>query len=952
MTRFASAALAACSVLALALAASAEAAPAAKVRARAPTASVAWPQAHSDLKADPALRFGRLPNGMRYVLMHNATPQKQTAIRLRIGSGSVEERADQQGLAHFLEHLAFKGSTHVPEDEMLRILERKGLAFGPDTNAFTSWTETVYQLDLPNSDDDTLDTGLMLMRETGSELSLTPRAIDRERGVILSEERQRDTPNYEVAKHAIRFQLKGQLASERFPIGKVEVIKGATPELIRQFYEANYRPENATLIVVGDVDVDKLEAKIKSRFSSWTGKGAAAPKPRLGPPIRRGAETAYLIQPGAQLTVQVAWTQPYDDGADTVAHRTRDIVQDLGLQVINRRLDRLARGPNPPFLAARTGSQNTLHSAKIASLQVTAPPKAWKSALEAAETVRRQAVQFGVTDSELQREIAEQRTTYQNAAAGAATRRTPALADEIVNAVEEDNVATAPAEELRVFEQAVKGLTAEKVNAALRQTFRENGPLLFVATPEPIEGGEAAVKTAFASIEAKPVQAPAAQAAVTWPYASFGPAGQVAERREVSDLGVTFVRFANGVRLTVKPTTFRKDQIEVSLRVGEGLLALPKDRPSVNWAASALPAGGLGKLSYEDLQQVLADHIFGVSAGITANALQLSGATRPADLDVQMQVLAAYLSDPGFRPEAFQRVKQAVTVALPQLAATPGGVLQRDLSGLLHPGDRRFGFPSPQEIAAAQPDDLKALLAPTLAKAPVEVVVVGDTTVDKAIAAVARTLGALPPRAPEAPPSPDALKVSFPGPALVERTHTGRADQSIAFTAWPTSDLFSNVHRARVLQLLDNVLELRLIDEIRTNEGATYSPAVQEESSDVFPGYGYLFAYVETPPAKDDAFFANVSKIAADLRTKEVTADELDRARNPAIEQVLKARETNEYWRARLSGAQTDPRRLELVRTGIPDLKSVTPAEIKATAQQYLTDERAWKMVVRPAAKP
>ena len=241
-----------------------------------------WAQTQSDVKPDPAVRFGQLANGMRYAIVHNDTPAHETSIRLRIGSGSMEERDDQQGLAHFLEHMAFKGSTHVPRDEMIKLLERHGLAFGPDTNAQTQFTQTVFMLDLPESDPATLDLGLMLMRETASELTLAQGSMDSERGVVLSEERVSDTPDYEAMKKRLEFQFPGQLAPNRLPIGKVDVLKTAPVSLIRDYYAANYRPDRATLVVVGDVDPAAMEAAIKAKFAGWTPVGQETAEPDFG----------------------------------------------------------------------------------------------------------------------------------------------------------------------------------------------------------------------------------------------------------------------------------------------------------------------------------------------------------------------------------------------------------------------------------------------------------------------------------------------------------------------------------------------------------------------------------------------------------------------------------------------------------------------------------------------
>ncbi len=273
-------------------------------------AADAWPQAASDLPADPGARFGVLPNGMKYAVMRNATPAHATSLRLRIGSGSLDESDAEQGLAHVLEHMAFKGSTHVAAGDMIKKLQRLGLGFGADTNASTGWTQTVYEFDLPHSDQESLDTGLMLMREIASELTLDPKALDSERGVVLSEERLRDTPDYRAQKAQLDLFLHGQLAARRFPIGQVDIIQHAPVSLIRQFYEANYRPDNATLIAVGDFDPAAVEAEIKAKFADWHEPAAAKPAPDLGTVQVSGATVKLVPMPGGSSDVVIAWARP------------------------------------------------------------------------------------------------------------------------------------------------------------------------------------------------------------------------------------------------------------------------------------------------------------------------------------------------------------------------------------------------------------------------------------------------------------------------------------------------------------------------------------------------------------------------------------------------------------------------------------------------------------------
>jgi zinc protease len=902
-----------------------------------------WTQAQSDIQPDPAVRFGQLANGMRYAIVHNDTPAHETSLRLRIGSGSLEERDDQQGLAHFLEHMAFKGSTHVPRDEMIKLLERHGLAFGPDTNAQTGFTQTVFMLDLPESDPQTLDLGLMLMRETASELTLAQSAMDPERGVVLSEERVSDSPDYEAMKKHLEFQLPGQLAPHRLPIGKVDVLKTAPVSLIRDYYAANYRPDRATLIVVGDVDPAAMEAAIKAKFGDWKPVGPETAAPDLGRIGERGAQTQLIVQPGAR-----SWIKPFDPAPDSEAKTRREEIEAIAVAVLNRRLEHAAQSDAPPFVSAGANVDDAFESAHETGLFMLPKPGAWKSALTAAVHIERQAVDYGVTQAEVDREVVELRTRLQTAADAAATRRTPAIAQELVRTVDENEVFTSPAQDLARFDNDVKGLTAAEISHALKTVFSGQGPLLSMVTPDPIEGGRDALAGAFAQAQGDKVATAAAQTLKAWPYKSFGAPGTVASRREVADLGITYVTFTNGVRLAIKPTAFRKDQVLVNVRFGDGLLGLPKDRKTVIWAHSALTLGGLGKISLEDMERVLADKQYGAQFAVTDDAFVLGGRTTPADLDTQLQVLAAYVSDPGFNPAAFERIRNAFAAQLPQLDSTPQGVLGRNLAALEHSGDARWAKLTEADVGAARLADLEAILKPRLASAPLEVDVVGDVKPDEVIRKVAATFAALPARAPSPSVPAIAYAIHFPatGAPPVDLTHKGRPDQAIAYEAWPTNGLFSDPQRARVLNIAAQVLELRMIDKVRVAEGTTYSPNAAGSPSDVFPTYGVVYADVETPPAKIDGLFTDVRDITADLRAKGPTQDEMDRAIRPRVEGFTKAQQTNEYWMTWVAGSDTDPRRLDIVRDTIPGYNRITAAQVQAAAAAYLTDANAWRLEV------
>ena len=915
-----------------------------------------WAQASSDIPVDTNVRFGTLPNGMQYAILKNATPPGQASFRLRIDAGSLMENEDQLGLAHFMEHMAFNGTTNIPENDLLRILERRGLAFGADTNAYTSFDETVYLLELPKADDGTVDDALRVMREQVSEALMAADAVDAERDVIVGEERLRNTPGLRSIKAQLALFGQGQRIANRLPIGDLNIIRNAPRDRFVEFYNGYYRPERATFVAVGDFDVDQIEAKIRGAFESWTPKGEAAPEPDLGTVAERGPATTILVEPGIQSSISLGFVRNPDRDLDTVAERRENLIRRLGTAVLNRRLGEIARADNPPFLSASGGEGELADSYSAASVDAQFNVGGWKRALETIEQEQRRLIQYGISDAELQREITANRTALENAVAGAATRRTPLLAGALAGAVNSRTVFNTPQTSLNLFNAAVEGLTAAQVSQVLPTVFQGQGPLALVVTPVEIEGGEAAVTAALEASRKVAVTAPVAQAELAWPYESFGAPGTVRDRREITEIGATVVTFANGVTLTVKPTDFRDEQILVRVDTGIGEQGLPVDRLTVEGVApSVFTAGGLGKLTADELSRVLNGRIYSAGFFAGGDSYGFSGGTRPADLDLQMQVMTAYLTDPGLRPAPFERYKSAYAQQLEQARATPGGAFSVDGSALLTSGDKRDVTPSPEDVAGWTNDQLKAEITRGLSTGPIGVTVVGDVTVDAAIAAVASTFAALPPRGPDPAVLPGADQKRFPAPTPepVQLVHTGPAEQAFALAVWPTTDAIGDRTEARQLSILGQVLNLRVLDEIREKQALAYGPGAGAQASEVFPDYGLMLVQGEVAANNLKPFFAAVDTIAAGLRDAPPTQDELDRARLPTIETLKRAQASNEYWLSQLSDVAERPSEVAQITGHIATLEAITPADIQRLAQKYLRADTVWRtQVVSAGAAP
>lgn len=907
-----------------------------------------WPQDGSDLRPDPSIRFGVLPNGMRYAIKRNANPEGTLSMRMRIDAGSLNESASERGVAHFLEHMAFNGSQNYPEGEMFRALQRMGMQIGSAANAATDYDNTIFSLSLPSTRTEILGSGFKILREIVGRLTLTAEAIDRERGVILSEERARDTAGVRAAYAQLDLLFAGQKYTSRAPIGDIAFIKSAAPAQLRSFYEHYYRPDRALLVVVGDVDPAVLEARIVAVFSDWAQAGPSPAAEDFGRPKPRGLDAAEVIQPGLEETVSVSWVQPEDKRIDGKTARREQHNRIVAYTVLNRRLSKVSRQAEPPYIDANISRDIVAGAGVVTALTVRTRTGEWARGMAAAEQELRRALVHGLQQSEVEREALEQRSPYMLVAANANTRSNMDVAELIMEQLNANRVPTDPKTDLDLYTANITGLKAGAVTAALKASVSGSGPLVFLASSGAASAG--ALRDAWSRSTKVAVAPPPKDKIKDFTYRDFGPKGAVAQRQTLGDIGTTLVRFTNGVMLNVKPTTFEKDRVGVIVRIPGGFLALPKAKRGLGWALPfAFVEGGLGRLEMQDLEQTEPGHFAGINLDLDEARFQLTGDTVERDVLLQLQVLAAFFTDPAWRPDGLRRIQSAADGQHREQVSKATGVLSREMQSAVHDGDPRWSAPSVEEIRALTMDDVKAALAPALAAAPIEITIVGHIKIDDAIDAAAKTFGAFAPRDRNFRIPAAALSVRFPqkGRSLKFR-HGGRNDQAAVAAIWPGPDLFSDTKREHVVAVLNEVLQLRLIDEVREAQGGTYTPFGNYWASASISGYGYIMAGVEPRPDAADLFFTTLDKITQELRDGDLSDDLLDRARKPLLYQQYAAESSNAYWLEALSDVQSEPRNLDRLRSTLDDIAAISTDDVIGVAKDFLDDRRRIDMQVLP----
>ncbi|AKM07009.1 M16 family metallopeptidase [Pelagerythrobacter marensis] len=925
----------------------------------AEVSATAFPQDASDLEADPRVTYGVLDNGLRYAIMRNQTPKGVAALRMRIDTGSWNETDAQRGIAHFLEHMAFNGSINVPEGEMVKRLERHGLAFGADTNASTGFDQTVYKLNLPTVSEEVIDEAFFLMRETASNLLLDAEAIDRERGVIASEKSARDSVAFRSAVDNLAFFTQGSGRIDRLPIGVDETIASMPRDEFVRFYQDYYRPENTFIVFVGDVDPKKALDKIESYFGDWQPASPAGIKRPLVPAAIEPGTIGYYQDPEVLTYVTLAALYPYEQGPDTLARRKAKFLRNLGNSIVTRRLSRMVDEGRAPFLSGSLANYSQRDIVDGAAVRVRSEEGKWQESLAAADVEVRRALQFGFTQAELDEEIARTRRTLETAVERANTRKTYAsreynYAKALVDAFDSERVFTSPQANLAAFEQHIDGLTIDDVEAAFQKAWRGyEKPAIYLSTALELEDVETQVAEALAEARTLPVTAPIERAVQDFAFTDFGEPGAIVQDTYVEDADAHLVKFANNVRLNFKQTDFDAGTIYVQAKIGDGFFSMPpgNDEGLRRLAANLLSRSGVGPHTSDDLRSIFAGRRVAARPmlRIGEDAIQILGATDAKDLGDQMNLMAAYASAPSYRETIASQYRDQIRAWYPTHDATPISVVNKEVPRLIRSGDERYGFGDLESFMTPTLDEVRQWLDPQLKSGLIEITVVGDVDKQTVVDQVARTFGALPLRADRPGLYPGSRDLVFPQrPAEpVVLHHAGVADQALARIYWPAPDGSDPVTVYR-LQALRSILRNRLTDVLREELGSTYSPGVGLEASDESEDFGYVFAHVTTAPDAAFDVVEETEKVGAKLAAEGVEQDEFQRAIQPLIEDVASSLQNNGYWVNALADAQSDQMGLARFRARGKAYRTMTPEDLGALAARIFRVEAAYPIVVLP----
>jgi len=913
-----------------------------------------WLYENSDVPIDPAWHFGTLENGLRYAIRRNGVPPGQVSIRVREDVGSLMERPDERGFAHFIEHLTFRGSREVPDGEAKRVWQRLGATFGSDSNAQTTPTGTTFALDLPQADEAGLNESMKILAGMFAAPNIVPQAVDAERAVIMAEMRESYGPAVVVGNAAREFYFAGQPLATANPIGTTASLAAARADALRAFHDRWYRPERTVIAISGDIDPAAMEVYVKRHFSGWKAAAVATPLPDFGQPDPKAPQTRVLVNAQSPTSIGLAWLRGWHPKADTIAYNQGKLIDTLALQLINRRLEQAARG-GASYLQASVDQQDVSRSVDGTFVTITPLDNDWKRALADVRAIIADATATPPTQADTDREYTQLETAFAIAADNADTEASSTQAETLMGAVDIRETTVTPQAALDIFRSARPLMTPAKMLESTRRMFTGVTQRALLTLRAPEEGSEQALAVALAAPVAPAKDVRLAGGSVTMDaLPKLPPPGTVVSREAMTALRIERVTFSNGVTLILFANGAEHEKVRINVRFGNGQQSFAPNTDAALWAAPyVLAANGIGNLGQRELDELTNGRRMEFKFSVGEDAFKLSAVSRPADYRDQLRLYATKLAYPRWDPGPLARMKAVLIAADSASMSSPDALLNRDLNWLLRDRDLRFAPATADRIKALTPEKFRAIWEPLLASGPIEVQIFGDVKADEAIDAVAATFGALPPRQAVTPPSRNRkLRFARHVKTPVVLRHDGDAEQAAAIIAWPTGGGYANIRESRQLETLAQIINDRLFERLRSMDGAAYSPNVSNYWPLTFAKGGNIVVSSQVKPERIALFVTMVHDIAHDLAVTPVTDDELRRTLAPMRQLLERASTGNAFWMAQTEGASRDPAVISALRSFGSDLLQVKAADIQKLAAKYLVERKSWSAIVLPRDTP
>jgi zinc protease len=906
-------------------------------------------QDNKRLSVDPSLQQGTFPNGLRYIIQENVMPAGKVEIYLHIGSGSIDEEDNQQGLAHFLEHMAFNGSKNFPAGTLVKYFESMGLTFGMHQNAFTSFDQTTYILSLPNINDETLDKGVLCMADFAYGLDLNLQEIDKERGVIQEENRARTSVRQRIMNTMLPVLLPGSRAAHRLPIGKMDIIQKATRENFVDFYEKWYHPENAVVMVVGDIKAAAVEKLLAKHFLGWK-KKTQAPE-HLPTGIKPYTKDNSYVVADAELTeasvslTSIRSMRPIKTEGDY----RRELIADLGQWVMNRRLGDLVKSGQASFLSASASASSFLNVSTYINASAEGKVENWKEMLEQLVKEVKRARVYGFNQQEVDDGIKTFLAMADRAVATAETRKSKSIINELNTAVSEGHLPMSAKQEQELLVKILPSVTITEINDIFGKMFSAENRLAVLELPaSPVLPTKERLMEVVLRAEKVEVTPYETKKRVEGLLSQELKAGEIKQQTLHEATGVTTVELANGVIFHQKSMAFNKDSVIVRLNFQGGKIEETESNRGISDLA-ILPLHQPASKSFSsiDIRNMMVGKNVSVrsSAGSDGMNIVISGSNE--DLEEGFKLAYHLINEAKIEEPIFNNTTQQITQALSQMKNSVDMQLMDSMERIITDNDPRFGMINEEQLAKLTMVDTQKWLERILLEAPIEASIVGDIDKDKAIALMQKYFGSLPVRHSFSHIAKlREIKIKRVGVDKEIKVDT-KTPKSLVMVGWRGPE-YKEKKKRRTMTVAAKILGSRLHEEIRENHQLTYSAFCQSQSEPAFTNKSIVFAYFTADKAKARQAAVLCKKLMIHFARKGPSEEEVKTAKKQFATTIKSMLEKPAYWSGILS-------ELNLRQNSLDDLaniesiyQSIGRDDIRQTVKEYFTTKNNITIVVLP----
>ncbi len=911
------------------------------------------------LKWDAPLPFdkdvivGKLKNGFTYYIRKNTEPEKRVTMYLGMKVGSILETEEEVGLAHFMEHMNFNGLKHFPKNELINYLQKAGVRFGSDLNAYTGFDQTVYQLPIPSDDPELLKNGLQVMRDWAQDALLTTDEINKERGVILEEMRGGRGAGQRMQDKFLPVLLNQSLYAKRLPIGTEDNITNFHPDVIRKFHEKWYRPDLQTLIVVGDIDPQEMEKEVVRLFSDM--HSPANPIKREEFKVGLADKNQYLVvtDPEMPSTVGQIIIKYPEEKAKTVKDYRHSLLKNVFSQIINGRLTELVQSPEAPFLRSSVGFNSLYGGLDNLTAYFAAKPGQTEEGFKAIFRELDRIQKFGATKTEFDRAIAALQKSNETSYVERDKRKSDSYVQTYLNNFLEDAPALGNEDRYQLMKQLLPTLTLGEVNAIIRKYYVDNNRDIIVLGPEKDKDTlptESLVNGWLQEVDNEQLTAYEDKVSDLPLLASQPEKGSIKTSKEINGIATKELVLSNGVKVLLKPTAFKNDQILISASSpGGSSLYSDADYMSASNAAALINSSGLGQLNAVEIRKYLTGKQVNISPYISERSEGLSGSSDKEGLKTAFEMIYGYFTAPRLDEDVFQNIISRTLSSLENRDSDPQFVFGDQVARSLYGNNIRRIPATEDAVKSIDKDRVLAIYKERFADASdFTFTIVGSFTEEEIKPYLEEYLAALP--ALNREDKAKDLGITEPAKGFEKIVQKGKEDKVTVQLRYYGDYDYSESENLK-FDALESVLNLKLLERLREEESGVYGVGARGNSSKFPKGrYNFMIGF-GTGSEKYQSLIKSALEEVEKIKENGPEQLDLDKFVIEQKRQLEVQWRENGFWIGQIAGAYQNEEDPTYILRYVDELEKLTVDSVKEVANKYLKSDRLFKFILLPEAK-